>query len=342
MVEFAGWMMPVVYTSIVEEHQAVRSHAGLFDIGHMARLSFSGADALALLEKVCTNNIGTMKDGQVRYSLICNELGCILDDVLVYKWPYGYSMVVNASNRTKIVEWLNKHRAGMKVELNDQTMQTAMIAVQGPRALDMVRGLTEVDPSSLKYYFAAPTRCMGQQCVLSRTGYTGEDGVEIMIGNEYANSLWDELETLGGKPAGLGARDTLRLEASMPLYGHELSESIDPIQAGLSWAVKFDKGAFIGKTAILERQQNKDLPVRVGLELEGKRPAREGCGIQWQGQTVGNVTSGTFTPTLQKSIAMGYVPPAQASLGTVVSIDIRGQLQPATVVNMPFYSRPKS
>lgn len=342
MVEFAGWMMPVVYTSIVEEHQAVRSHAGLFDIGHMARLSFSGADALALLEKVCTNNIGTMKDGQVRYSLICNELGCILDDVLVYKWPYGYSMVVNASNRTKIVEWLNKHRAGMKVELNDQTMQTAMIAVQGPRALDMVRGLTEVDPSSLKYYFAAPTRCMGQQCVLSRTGYTGEDGVEIMIGNEYANSLWDELETLGGKPAGLGARDTLRLEASMPLYGHELSESIDPIQAGLSWAVKFDKGAFIGKTAILERQQNNDLPVRVGLELEGKRPAREGCGIQWQGQTVGNVTSGTFTPTLQKSIAMGYVPPAQASLGTVVSIDIRGQLQPATVVNMPFYSRPKS
>lgn len=342
MVEFAGWMMPVVYTSIVDEHHAVRSHAGLFDIGHMARLSFSGTDALALLEKVCTNNISTMKDGQVRYSLVCNELGCILDDVLVYKWPYGYSMVVNASNRTKIVEWLNRHREGMKVELNDQTMQTAMIAVQGPRAIEIVRGLTEVDPASLKYYFAAATRCMGQQCVLSRTGYTGEDGVEIMIGNDHANSLWDELETLGGKPAGLGARDTLRLEASMPLYGHELSESIDPIQAGLSWAVKFDKGAFIGKTAIMERQQKKDLPVRVGLELEGKRPAREGCNIQLQGQTIGNVTSGTFTPTLQKSIAMGYVPQAQSSLGTVVSIDIRGQLQPATVVKMPFYSRPKS
>jgi aminomethyltransferase len=308
----------------------------------MARLSFSGSDALALLDRVCTNNISSMKDGQVRYSLICNEMGCILDDVLVYKWPYGYSMVVNASNRTKIVDWLTKHAAGLKVELTDQTMQTAMIAVQGPRALDIVKGLTEVDPSILKYYFAAPTRCMGQQCILSRTGYTGEDGVEIIIGNEYANSLWDELETLGGKPAGLGARDTLRLEASMPLYGHELSESIDPIQAGLSWAVKFDKGAFIGKTAILERQQNKDLPVRVGLELEGKRPAREGCSIQWQGQTVGTVTSGTFTPTLQKSIAMGYVPPAQASLGTVVSIDIRGQLQPATVVKMPFYSRLKS
>ncbi|MBL8824147.1 MAG: glycine cleavage system aminomethyltransferase GcvT [Planctomycetia bacterium] len=342
MVEFAGWMMPVVYTSIVDEHHAVRSHAGLFDIGHMARLSFSGTDALALLEKVCTNNISTMKDGQVRYSLICNELGCILDDVLVYKWPYGYSMVVNASNRTKIVEWLNRHREGMKVELNDQTMHTAMIAVQGPRAIEIVRGLTEVDPASLKYYFAAATRCMGQQCVLSRTGYTGEDGVEIMIGNDHANSLWDELETLGGKPAGLGARDTLRLEASMPLYGHELSESIDPIQAGLSWAVKFDKGAFIGKTAIMERQQKKDLPVRVGLELEGKRPAREGCNIQLQGQTIGTVTSGTFTPTLQKSIAMGYVPQAQSSLGTVVSIDIRGQLQPATVVKMPFYSRPKS
>lgn len=342
MVEFAGWMMPVVYSGIVEEHLAVRSHAGLFDISHMARLSFSGDDALALLEKVCTNSIATMKDGQVRYSLICNEHGCILDDVLVYKWPYGYSMVVNASNRAKIVAWLDVHKAGMKVDINDQTMDTAMIAVQGPKAVAMVKSLTEIDPGSLKYYFAAATRCMGQQCVLSRTGYTGEDGVEIMIGNQYADALWDELETLGAKPAGLGCRDTLRLEAAMPLYGHELSESIDPLQAGLSWAVKFDKGAFIGKTAILERQQKKDLPVRVGLELEGKRPAREGCNIQHNGINVGLVTSGTFTPTLQKSIAMGYVPRELSAVGTVLSIDIRGTAQPAKVVKLPFYTRPKA
>ncbi|MFO0815408.1 MAG: glycine cleavage system aminomethyltransferase GcvT [Gemmatales bacterium] len=341
MVEFAGWMMPVVYAGIVEEHIAVRTHAGLFDIGHMARLSFSGQDALTLLERVCTNSIATMKDGQVRYSLVCNEFGCILDDVLVYKWPYGYSMVVNASNRTKIVTWLEKHKEGLKVDMKDQTMETAMIAVQGPKALAMVKGLTEVDPESLKYYFAAATRCMGQQCVLSRTGYTGEDGVEIMIANEHANALWDELETLGGKAAGLGARDTLRLEAAMPLYGHELSESIDPLQAGLNWAVKFDKGAFIGKSGLLERQKRTDLPVRIGLELEGKRPAREGCAIQSGGNNIGIVTSGTFTPTLQKSIAMGYVPREYSAIGTVLQIDIRGQSQPAKVVKLPFYSRPK-
>ena len=341
MVEFAGWIMPVVYTGIVEEHQAVRSHAGLFDIGHMARLSFGGPDALKLLELVCTNNIATMKDGQARYSLICNETGCILDDVLVYKWSYGYSMVVNASNRAKIVAWLLHHKAGMNVELKDQTMETAMIAIQGPRAIGMVQGLTEADPASLKYYFAVATRCMGQQCVLSRTGYTGEDGVEIMIGNAYANALWDELEAMGGKPAGLGCRDTLRLEAAMPLYGHELSESIDPLQAGLNWAVKFDKGDFIGKAAMLKRKDQPDLPVRVGLELEGKRPAREGCAIRLNGKNIGTVTSGTFTPTLQKSIAMGYVPRAQSAIGTVLSIDIRGQSQPAKVVKLPFYSRSK-
>lgn len=342
MVEFAGWMMPVVYSGIVEEHLAVRSHAGLFDIGHMARLSFGGPDALKLLEMVCTNSIATMKDGQVRYSLVCNETGCILDDVLVYKWPYGYSMVVNASNRAKIVAWLEKHKVGMNVEMKDQTMETAMIAIQGPRAIGIVQGLTETDPASLKYYFAAATRCMGQQCVLSRTGYTGEDGVEIMIGNAHANSLWDELEALGGKPAGLGCRDTLRLEAAMPLYGHELSESIDPLQAGLNWAVKFDKGDFIGKAAMLKRKDQMDLPVRMGLELEGKRPAREGCAIQLDGKNIGTVTSGTFTPTLQKSIAMGYVPRAQSAIGTLLNIDIRGQSQPARVVKLPFYSRPKN
>lgn len=342
MVEFAGWMMPVVYTGIVEEHVAVRTHAGLFDIGHMARLSLGGPDILALLEKVCTNSIASMKEGQVRYNLICNESGGILDDVLVYCWPYGYSMVVNASNRAKIVAWLNEQKQKLVVEIRDQTMETAMIAVQGPRAVEMVKGLTEIDPFSLKYYYAAATRCMGQQCVISRTGYTGEDGVEIMIGNAHANALWDELETMGGKPAGLGCRDTLRLEAAMPLYGHELNETIDPLQAGLAWAVKFDKEDFVGKEAMLKRKEQSDLPIRVGLELEGKRPAREGCAIQSNGKNIGVVTSGTFTPTVQKSIAMGYVPREHSKIGTMLSIDIRGQSQPARVVKLPFYSRPKS
>jgi aminomethyltransferase len=341
MVEFAGWMMPVMYSGIVEEHTAVRTHAGIFDIGHMARLSFGGPDALALLDKVCTNSVATMKDGQVRYSLVCNEAGGILDDVLVYKWPYGYSMVVNASNRGKIVSWLEQHKAGLDVQMQDQTLQTAMIAVQGPKAIEMAKGLTDVDPNSLKYYFATATRCMGQQCVLSRTGYTGEDGVEIMIGNAHANALWDELETAGAKPCGLGARDTLRLEAAMPLYGHELSETIDPLQAGLNWAVKLDKPDFLGKAALQKRKDQADLPVRIGLELAGKRPAREGCAVQVGGKNVGTVTSGTFTPTLQKSIAMAYVPRQHSAAGTTLSVDIRGKTEPATVVKLPFYQRPK-
>jgi aminomethyltransferase len=342
MVEFAGWMMPVMYSGIVEEHTAVRTHAGLFDIGHMARLSFGGPDALTLLDKVCTNSVDTMKDGQVRYSLVCNDTGGILDDVLVYKWPYGYSMVVNASNRGKIVSWLERHQVGLDVQMQDQTMQTAMIAIQGPKAIEMVKGLTDTDPASLKYYFAAATRCMGQQCVLSRTGYTGEDGVEIMIGNAHANALWDELEAAGGKPCGLGARDTLRLEAAMPLYGHELSETIDPLQAGLHWAVKFDKPDFIGKAALLKRKDQAELPIRIGLELQGKRPAREGCTVVAKGQHVGVVTSGTFTPTLQKSIAMAYVPRGSSALGTPLSVDIRGKAEPAMVVKLPFYQRPKN
>src|SRR5437870_4977994 len=192
MVDFAGWDMPVQYKSIVDEHQTVRTDAGLFDISHMGRLSFAGPDALALIQRVYTNNAATLKDGQVRYGLVCNDQGGIRDDVLVYKWPYGYAMVVNASNRAKIVGWLEESRAGLNVQITDQTQDTAMIALQGPRAIEMCRGLTDADAGSLAYYFAAPTRCLGQQCVVSRTGYTGEDGVEFMIGAKHGLALWEE------------------------------------------------------------------------------------------------------------------------------------------------------
>ncbi len=244
MVDFAGWDMPVQYRSIVEEHQAVRTGAGLFDISHMGRLSFGGPDALALIQRVYTNNAATLRDGQVRYGLVCNDQGGIRDDVLVYKWPYGYAMVVNASNRPKIVVWLEENRAGLNVQIMDQTADTAMIAVQGPKALEMCRGLTEADASKLAYYFAAPSRCLGQQCVVSRTGYTGEDGLEIMIGAKFALPVWEELIQRGAKPCGLGARDTLRLEASMPLYGHELNEETDPFQAGLELGGQARQGRF--------------------------------------------------------------------------------------------------
>ncbi|OAI50440.1 glycine cleavage system protein T [Planctomycetaceae bacterium SCGC AG-212-F19] len=341
MVDFAGWDMPIQYTTIIDEHQAVRTGVGLFDISHMGRLSFGGPDSLALIQQVYTNNAATLKDGQVRYGLVCNAQGGIRDDVLVYRWPYGYAMVVNASNRPKIVAWLAEHKGTRNVEIRDQTRDTCMIAIQGPKAMEVCRGITSADADKLAYYCATPATYHGQPCVVSRTGYTGEDGLEIMVGAAQAVELWEELVTRKARPCGLGARDTLRLEAAMPLYGHELSEEIDPLQAGLSWAVKFDKGDFIGKDALLKRKEDRTLRLRVGLELEGKRIAREGAAVLTDGGEVGKVTSGTFAPFLGKSIAMAYVAAGRHAAGTALTIDIRGKGEPARVVPLPFYKRPK-
>jgi aminomethyltransferase len=344
MVEFAGWEMPVQYSGVIAEHLAVRSTAGLFDISHMGRLSFAGPGAEALIQHVWTNDAGTMKEMQVRYGLICNDGGGIKDDVLVYRWPYGWAMVVNASNRTKIVEHLDAQRGGREVQIADQTTATAMLAVQGPKAIELCRDLFAADPGALQYYHAAPTRCRGQQCVVSRTGYTGEDGIEIMIGAAHAVELADEIVRRGAAPCGLGARDTLRLEAAMPLYGHELTEEVDPLHAGLAWAVKLQKGDFLGRESLMmaREQVSRSGRQRVGLVLEGKRAAREGCPmLLGDGRAVGVVTSGSFTPTLQKSIAMGYVEPANAAVGTRLIVDVRGRQEPAQVVPLPFYKRVK-
>ena len=339
LVEFAGWDMPVRYSTITEEHCAVRNAVGLFDISHMGRLSFSGPGAIDLIQHVWTNNAATMKDMQVRYGLICNEQGGILDDVLVYRWPYGWAMVVNASNRAKIVAWLEQHRHGLDVGINDQTESTCMVAVQGPKALEICAGMFPIDLNEIKYYFAAPTQYQGKGCVVSRTGYTGEDGIEIMVSAALATTLADDLLARGARPCGLGARDTLRLEAAMPLYGHELNEEIDPLQAGLEWAVKLDKGDFIGREALLKRQQDTTREVRVGLELEGRRAAREGMQVLQGEQVVGWVTSGTFTPTLNKAIAMAYVAPEQSAVGTQLAVEMGKSRAAVWVRALPFYRR---
>jgi aminomethyltransferase len=339
-VPFGGWEMPVQYAGIAPEHKAVRSAAGLFDISHMARISFGGKDTLALLEHIFTNSVATMKDGQVRYGLVCNESGGILDDILVYRWPYGYAAVINASNREKILGWLEKHRSG-DVQIQDQTLDTTMIAVQGPKSVELVAGMFAADVSELKYYYATPTRYRDKGCVVSRTGYTGEDGFEMMVPNALGLTLWEEFIAKGAVPCGLGARDTLRLEAAMPLYGHELNEQIDPIHAGLSWAVKLDKGEFIGRDALRRATTDTTGPVRIGLEIDGKRAAREGCPITAASGAVGTVTSGSLCPWLDKSLAMGYVNPQFAAPGTKLFIDVRGSQLPATVVPLPFYTRKK-
>lgn len=344
MVPFGGWEMPVQYAGIVAEHKAVRSAAGLFDISHMARINFGGADVLALLELVFTNSVATMKDGQVRYGLLCNEYGGILDDVLVYRWPYGFAMIANASNREKVLAWLQKHAAGKDVQIQDATFTTTLVAVQGPKSAELLAGVFADDVTKLKYYYATPTRYRNTGCIVSRTGYTGEDGFEVGLSNAMGQPFWDEMIAKGAVPCGLGARDTLRLEAAMPLYGHELNEQTDPVSAGLGWAVKLDKGEFIGREPIHEAADcdaGKN-PVRVGLEVEGKRAAREGCPILTAaGEPAGTVTSGSYTPHLEKSIAMGYVWPDQSAPGTKLAVDIRGTVTPAVVVPLPFYKRKK-
>lgn len=347
MVEFGGWHMPVQYTSIIDEHQAVRRAAGLFDIAHMGRLRFTGPDVVRFLDHLLTNDVASLKLGQVRYSLVTNEAGGVLDDVLVYRFESCHMLVVNASNRLKIVDWIERHHGGFEVLVEDLTLDWSMIALQGPRAIELFAPLTTVDVGSLKYYFASEANVLGVPSVVSRTGYTGEDGVEVMMPNAHGQRVWDELidrgRSVGLVACGLGCRDTLRLEAAMPLYGHELSESTDPITAGLSFAVKPSSKEFIGKSALLSKPQ-PPAKRRVGVVLVGRRIAREGSlvyatGVPADAAPMGEVTSGTFSPTLEKSIAMAYVARESAVIGANVEVDVRGKREPATIVELPFYRR---
>ncbi|MGF1582316.1 MAG: glycine cleavage system aminomethyltransferase GcvT [Gemmataceae bacterium] len=346
--EFGGWEMPVRYTSIGEEHNAVRTGVGLFDISHMGRLLFQGPDAGDFLQHIFTNDVESMSPGQVRYGLICNQEGGVLDDVLVYRLDTFWMMVVNASNREKINAWIEQHKSNYNVTVVDKTLDWGMLAIQGPEARKIAEGQAPAAAKLKNYYATTRMTQPGHMRIWSRTGYTGELGWEIVVANEEVQPLVELLvNTVAPEqgveliPCGLGARDTLRLEAGMPLYGHELSEEIDPFQAGLGWAVKLNKGEFIGKTALEKHDNNTGKPHRVGLEIEGKRIAREGAKVLHNGTEVGHVTSGTLSPTLEKVIAMAFVTPDAAHLDTECEVDVRGKLSPAKVIPLPFYSRKK-
>jgi aminomethyltransferase len=351
MVDFAGWSMPVQYSSIAEEHNATRNAVGVFDISHMGRLQFSGPNVAQFLDSVVTRRIADLKPNQIRYALVCNEEGGILDDVLVYGGTPDnarpYSMVVNASNREKIVAWLNKKAVGSGVSILDNTTHTAMIALQGPKVIDLAQELFETAApiSDMRYYNYAGGYWDGDLLLVSRTGYTGEDGVEIVCDASMAAELWeciiDHAAIAGGMAAGLGARDTLRLEAAMPLYGHELSETINPIQAGLNFAVNLGGRKFVGSDALERFAADKSQPVRIGLRCDGKRVPRQGCPVLHNNEIVGEVTSGTYSPTLDRPIAMAYVQPSASAIGTQLTTDIRGTQHPAVVVPLPFYQREK-
>ena len=349
MVDFAGWSMPVQYSSIVEEHNATRNAVGVFDISHMGRLRFEGAGAAGFLDRLLTRRVVGIDLGLIRYSLVTNETGGILDDVLVYHLadaggkPF-HLLVVNASNRAKIVGWIERHLPDSEgVTFHDQTVETAMIAVQGPHALNALQPLVDVRLVDMQYYSGQVAQVAGHAGIVSRTGYTGEDGCELIVAAEDALAVVERLfvqgESLGIRPVGLGARDTLRLEAAMPLYGHELSEAIDPFQAGLGFAVQFKGRDFIGADALKELKSRADAPQRIGLEMASKRVPREHYPVLANGETVGEITSGTFSPTLERPIAMAYVQPTAAKVGTELTVDIRGRAEPARVVALPFYQR---
>jgi aminomethyltransferase len=364
MVEFAGYSMPVQYTSIIEEHLAVRSAVGLADISHMGRLRFEGPGAAVFLAELLTRRVADMTPGQIRYSLVTNDEGGILDDVLVgyYHDPFGqpfFVLVVNASNHEKIVRWVHAHlpkeraeRPGEEIVFSDVSQLWAMFAIQGPRSVELLQPLVDADLASMKYYRGAQVRILHPAAereggIVSRTGYTGEDGFELSLGAGIAKGVWEAIVELGKPlglvPAGLGARDTLRLEAGMPLYGHELSEKINPFQAGLGFACHLAGYDFPGRDALVRIKSQPHAVVRVGLEMPaGRRSPRTGCPILAAGKPIGEVTSGTHSPTLGKPIAMGYIAAAHAKPGVELEIDIRGRTEPAKVVELPFYQRPNA
>ncbi len=349
MVEFAGWEMPMLYHSIIEEHRQVRDSGGLFDVSHMGRLRFTGPDARRFLDLVCTRRIHGMADGQCRYSLVCNDQGGCRDDVLVYRLGADeYIMVCNAANRTKLLEHFNARRGDLEFERRDETASTAMVALQGPRVIDLLGGVVP-GVANLKRFRFTRLDVMGADVLVSRTGYTGEDGVEVILPASVAVQVMSLLAGDPGaaetpiRPAGLGARDTLRMEAAMPLYGHEITEQIDPLSAGLNFAVALDKGAegdeagvFIGQDALKKLAETGPSRSLVGLVLEGRRTARAGMSVTVAGAEIGRVTSACLSPTLGKPIAMAYV---EAGKTGTVEVALGSSDVIAEIVALPFYKR---
>lgn len=348
MVPFAGWDMPVQYKGVSEEHRAVRTAAGLFDVSHMGEMILRGEGAAALVNHLITNDAGKLVDGQALYTCACNEAGTILDDLIVYRIAQDRWLIVcNASNRDKIAAHFAKAAAAAEgCEFEDASDRTAMIALQGPRALEIAALLGGDGPAlkELKSFHFRDATLAGISCTAARTGYTGEDGVEIFCPPDNAPALWRAIlekgAPLGIEPTGLGARDTLRLEARLSLYGNDIDETTNPLEAGLGWVVKLDKGDFLGREALLRIKSQGLARKLVGFEMVGRGIARHGYPlIDAHGQRVGVCTSGSPAPTLGKNIGLGYLPAHLTAVGTQFLVDCRGRTVEAVVVKTPFYKR---
>jgi aminomethyltransferase len=335
MVDFHGWEMPIQYSGIIDEHTAVRTRVGLFDLSHMGRVRVQGRDRRAFLQKILTINVDKIPPGKCRYTFYLTEKGTVIDDLILYAGGPDDLLVVNASNREKDLEWMRSHLAG-DVTLVDETFTTSLIALQGPRSVETVKRVLDVDPSAMGYYTFAT---LGE-FFISRTGYTGEDGFELFVPSDKVAALWERFIDAQISPIGLGARDTLRTEAAMPLYGNDLDDATTPLEAGLDFAVDLEKPEFIGQAAL--KAAGKPIRRLAGLVMESKRIARQGFDVFYEGTKVGAVTSGTWSPVLERSIAMAYLPPALREVGTPVEIDVRGRREKAALVKLPFYRRKKS
>jgi aminomethyltransferase len=335
IVDFHGWEMPIQYAGILDEHLAVRTRTGLFDLSHMGRVRVKGRDRKAYLQKLLTIDVSKVPVGRCRYTFLLTERGTVIDDLILYADRDDDLLVVNASNREKDLEWMTRHLSG-DVRLDDQTREVALLALQGPRSVEAVKRVLGIDPSGLGYYTFGT---FGEYFV-SRTGYTGEDGFEVFVPAGKAVAVWNRFIEAGIAPIGLGARDTLRTEAGMPLYGNDLDDTTTPLEAGLTFAVDLDKPGFIGQDAL--RAAGAPRRRLAGFTLETKRSPRHGYDLYHQGAKVGVVTSGTYSPTLEKSIAMAYVPAELRKPGGAFEVDVRGRREAAILVKLPFFRREKS
>ncbi|KUO50767.1 MAG: glycine cleavage system protein T [Desulfitibacter sp. BRH_c19] len=342
MVDFGGWHMPVQYQGIIEEHMAVRTKAGLFDVSHMGEVWITGKDALKFVQKMVTNDVSKIDKGQIQYAIFCNEKGGTVDDLLVYMMDQDqYLLVVNAGNKEKDVKWLFDNKEG-NISIDDKSDATAQLALQGPLALEILQQITDIELSRIKYYGWEYGKVNGIECLISRTGYTGEDGYEIYMGSEYAVELWEKILEIGKGnvvPIGLGARDTLRFEAGMPLYGHELGEDISPLEAKLGKFVVLDKDYFIGIEALRKQKAEGVRRKLVGFEMVDRGIARSDYKVYVEDKEVGFVTTGSPGPYLNKNLANALIDVEHATIGKELLIDIRGKKKKAITIATPFYKR---
>jgi aminomethyltransferase len=344
MVNFGGWDMPLEYSGILAEHLAVRTRAGLFDVSHMGEVEITGPRALDLVQWISCNNAAKLTIGQAHYSGLMTSRGTFVDDLLVHRFSDTHFMLcVNAANQDADFDHISANNPfGARVE--NTGSRYSQLAIQGPRALDILQKLTEIPLDQIRYYHFTFGQVCDAACLIARTGYTGEDGFELYFSPDSSEQLWEDILSAGQEygilPCGLGARNTLRLEAGMCLYGHEIDETTTPLEAGLGWICKLDKGPFLGSDIIKSQKATGLARKLLGFEMLDKRIGRDGYPLSFGGKTVGRVTSGCPAPFLKKNIGMAYAPPECAVEGTSIEIEIRGQLAPARVVRLPFYSRP--